>query len=61
MGVPMVRSQWIYIDFITQKTFSTITLNWETAYGKSYKIQVSNDAVNWTDIYSTTTGDGQRI
>jgi hypothetical protein len=51
-------SQWIYIDFKTEKTFSTVTLNWETAYGKAYKIQVSDDAVNWRDIYSTASGDG---
>ena len=28
---------------------------WEAAYGKSFKIQVSPDATNWTDIFSTTT------
>ncbi len=35
-----------------------MVLLWETAYGKAYQIQVSNDATNWTTIYSTTTGDG---
>jgi len=50
--------QWIYVDLGSSKTINRIRLNWETAYGKSYKIQVSNDAVNWSDIYSTTTGDG---
>jgi hypothetical protein len=35
-----------------------VLLNWETAYGKSYQIQVSNDASTWTNVYSTTTGDG---
>ncbi len=50
--------QWIYIDFKTAKTFSTVTLNWETAYAKAYKIQVSSDAANWRDVYSTMTGDG---
>lgn len=50
--------QWIYIDFNSAKTFSAVIINWEAAYGKSYKIQVSDDATNWRDIYSTTTGDG---
>jgi hypothetical protein len=35
-----------------------VKLFWERAYAKSYKIQVSDDAMNWTDIYSTTEGDG---
>jgi beta-glucosidase len=33
-------------------------LNWETAYGKAFQIQVSTDNVNWTTIFSTTTGTG---
>ena len=31
-------------------------LNWEAAYGKSYKIQVSNDAKSWTEVYKTEEG-----
>ena len=31
-------------------------MDWEAAYGKSYEIQTSNDAVSWTTIYSTTSG-----
>jgi hypothetical protein len=33
-------------------------LNWEAAYGSSYQIQVSNNATNWTTIFSTTSGNG---
>ncbi|MEO6150460.1 MAG: glycoside hydrolase family 97 catalytic domain-containing protein, partial [Mucilaginibacter sp.] len=51
------NNTWIYVDLGTQKTFSAVNLVWES-YAKSYKIQVSNDAVNWTDVYSTTTGNG---
>ena len=40
-------------------TVNRILLNWGTGnYGKSYQLQVSADAVNWTTIYSITTGDG---
>src|SRR5581483_4086170 len=28
------------------------------AYGKSFQIQVSNDAATWTSIFTTTTGTG---
>ncbi len=50
--------QWIQIDLGSTQTICHVKLTWETAYGKSYQIQVSNDAANWTTIYSTTTGDG---
>ena len=50
--------QWIYIDFGEPKTFNTITLNWETAYGKQYEIQISDDAADWTTIYTEMDGDG---
>ena len=33
-------------------------LTWESAYGKAYQIQVSNDAITWTTVYATTTSDG---
>jgi len=50
--------QWIYADLGSTKPIKRISLDWEAAYGKSYSIQTSNDAVNWTTIYSTTSGDG---
>jgi hypothetical protein len=51
--------QWIYVDLGSMHSITGVTLNWETAYGKAYSIQVSNDAVSWTTIYSTTTGTGR--
>lgn len=50
--------QWIYVDLQTTNNITEVILNWETAYGQSYQIQVSTDAVNWTNIYSTTSGAG---
>jgi beta-glucosidase len=50
--------QWIYVDLGTRKDIERMILHWEKAYGEAYQIQVSDDAVNWTDIYSTTAGDG---
>ena len=50
--------QWIYVDLGATYNISEVTLYWEAAYGKSYQIQVSSDATNWTTIYSTTTGLG---
>jgi hypothetical protein len=50
--------QWIYVDLVATYNISEVVLYWETAYGKSYQIQVSSDATNWTTIYSTTNGLG---
>jgi hypothetical protein len=50
--------QSIYVDLGAQYNISEVVLDWEVAYASAYQIQVSNDAVNWTTIYSTTTGTG---
>ena len=53
-----VDPQWIYVDLGVPSNFNRVKLNWEAAYGKDYSISVSNDAINWTTIYSTVAGDG---
>lgn len=50
--------QWIYVDLGSPYNLNRIVLNWEVAYGKSYQIQVSDNASTWSTIYSTTAGDG---
>src|ERR1019366_332563 len=50
--------QWIYVDLGGSYNINEVKLTWEAAYGKAYQIQVSNDATNWTTIYSTTNGAG---
>jgi hypothetical protein len=51
-------SGWIYVDLGSVYTIHQVVLRWETAYGRSYTIQVSNDASSWSDVYTTTAGDG---
>jgi hypothetical protein len=50
--------QWISIDLQDTFAINKVVLKWETAAGKTYKIQVSGNNTNWTDIYSTSTGAG---
>ncbi|WP_214104804.1 cellulase family glycosylhydrolase [Acrocarpospora catenulata] len=50
--------QWIRIDLGGSYAVSRVRLNWEVAYGKAYRIEVSPDGSNWTSIYSTSTSDG---
>ncbi|MFX3634004.1 MAG: discoidin domain-containing protein [Candidatus Pristimantibacillus sp.] len=52
------NNEWIYVDLGTTKSVNRVKLNWEAAYAKGYKIQVSADASTWTDAYTTTTGNG---
>ena len=51
-------NQWITKDMGRVETISSVSLDWEYAYGKSYEIQVSNDLYNWLTVYQTTQGDG---
>jgi alpha-D-ribose 1-methylphosphonate 5-triphosphate synthase subunit PhnH len=50
--------QWIAVDLGAVYQIAKVELLWEAAYAKSYKIQVSVDNATWSDIYSTTNGQG---
>ncbi|WP_307798352.1 discoidin domain-containing protein [Actinoplanes flavus] len=50
---------WIQIDLGKTVSIGRVILNWETAYAKAYQLQTSDDGSTWTDIHSTTTGDGK--
>ncbi|WP_051944448.1 discoidin domain-containing protein [Streptacidiphilus rugosus] len=50
--------QWLQVDLGTTHSICGVTLAWETAYGKAFQIQTSNDGVNWTTVYATTTATG---
>jgi hypothetical protein len=48
--------EWIYIDLGQEEIVNGVRLNWEDAYAKSFKIQVSDDASHWRDVYSGDEG-----
>ncbi|MFD0616950.1 discoidin domain-containing protein [Paenibacillus sp. GCM10027629] len=50
--------EWISVDLSQIHEFNGVKLNWEAAYGKGYKIQVSTDGNTWKDVFTTNTGDG---
>jgi hypothetical protein len=50
--------QWLQVDLGSSQTISQVTLNWETAYAKSFQIQTSTNGTTWTNIYTTTAGTG---
>lgn len=50
--------QWIQVDLGTTRSIGRVVLRWEAAYGRAYQIQVSSNGSTWTNLFSTTTGDG---
>ncbi|GAA0350449.1 discoidin domain-containing protein [Actinoallomurus spadix] len=50
--------EWLEVDLGGTATITSATLIWENAYAAGYRIEVSDDAANWTSVYSTTTGKG---
>ncbi|MGN0069618.1 MAG: discoidin domain-containing protein [Prevotella sp.] len=51
---------WIYVDLGEEKIIGAINLKWQDMLrcGKQYRIQASDDAVSWRDVYVETDGDG---
>lgn len=47
-------NEWIYIDLAQMYNLTQVVLTWETASGKDFNIQVSNDALSWTDVAVVT-------
>ncbi len=54
-------TQWLSITLDNTYYLSDVKIHWEAANAKSYTLSVSTDNTNWTEVYSTTTGeDGHR-
>lgn len=50
--------EWIYVDLENVYSVSKVVLNWEAAYGKSYKIQLSDNGTYWKTVASEISSDG---
>jgi hypothetical protein len=53
-----VDTAWLQVDLGSVQSFNHVQLAWEAAYAKGYTIQVSNDGQNWSQIYTTSSGNG---
>ncbi|MEM7275491.1 MAG: family 20 glycosylhydrolase, partial [Actinomycetota bacterium] len=49
---------WLEVDLGARYEIDRVEISWETAYGKDYVIQVSDDQQTWQDIATVTDGDG---
>ena len=52
------QNEWIYADLGSVFNLTGAQLSWGTPFGQSYNIQVSPDAVNWTNVFETPDGFG---
>jgi len=52
--------QEIVVDLGEVREIGRIVLEWETAYGREYKLQVSVDGVDWIDLVEAKAGSGGR-
>ncbi|WP_309049446.1 glycosyl hydrolase family 8 [Streptomyces sp.] len=53
-----IDPQWLRIDLGSSHLISRVKLNWEAAYARTYRIQTSQDGASWTDVHTTSAGDG---
>lgn len=51
-------NEWIYVDLGDSYNIGKVILKWESAFAKGYKIQISDDAADWRDVYTTNAGVG---
>ena len=51
-------SQWIRVELDDVYKVNKVILNWETASGKHYRIDVSTNGTSWSKAFETTNNDG---
>jgi beta-galactosidase len=53
-----VDPSWLQVDLGSPMTIGQVVIQWQNAYGTAYQIQVSNDQLAWTTVYSESNGTG---
>ncbi|MEV7041052.1 discoidin domain-containing protein [Amycolatopsis sp. NPDC051061] len=51
--------QWLRVDLGQSAAIHRVLLNWEAAYAKKYRIEVSDDGTNFTAATTVDNGDGK--
>ncbi|HEV7815003.1 MAG TPA: discoidin domain-containing protein [Janthinobacterium sp.] len=52
-----VDNQWIYVDLGAVANVTGVQINWENAFATDFRIEVSNDEINWTLATPAITGN----
>lgn len=59
-GASEAEENWIYVDLEDSYDITKVNIYWEDSYAKRYKLQVSDDKENWTDVYTNEDNQGGR-
>jgi hypothetical protein len=51
-------NQWLRVDLGAAKPVARVTIRWEAAYGRTYRIETSPDGATWTAVATVTDGNG---
>ncbi|RYX85537.1 hypothetical protein EON83_06130 [bacterium] len=54
-------NEWVTVDLGTPQRIDMVHLEWEAAFAKAYKIQLSDDGGTWRDVAHITDGHGGEI
>ncbi|GLX99171.1 ThuA domain-containing protein [Herbidospora sp. NBRC 101105] len=57
-GSAYADPQWITVDLGASYNVNRVRLNWEAAYGRAYRVEVSPDNTTWTTVSTQTASDG---
>lgn len=57
-GASEAADNWIYVDLGESYDITNVKLHWEDSYARKYKIQVSDDAEHWTDVFTNDNNEG---
>ncbi|RJX39187.1 beta-N-acetylhexosaminidase [Paenibacillus pinisoli] len=52
-----VDDSWFMVDLGEVKNIDAVSILWQTAYGSKYRIFVSEDKVNWTNVVKDNNGE----
>src|SRR5690349_21654238 len=52
---------WIRVDPGSSIPVSSVTLDWDAAYGKKYVLEVSRNGTDWTTFYAEDDGTGGSV
>ncbi len=52
-------NEWLYVDLGKKANLDHIYMHWEAAYAKYYKIETSDDEIEWTTAYEKKKGEAQ--
>ncbi|WP_051485998.1 GDSL-type esterase/lipase family protein [Nocardioides sp. J54] len=50
--------EWLAVDLGSRQTVRRLELNWEDAWARAYRVEVSDDGRTWRTVWSTINSDG---